>query len=68
MFQILGRRADSLRMGLYTNFLDTTPARLSHISFHAQFRSERSDARMFEHGMICVRDGREGYERPRENV
>lgn len=24
MFQILGRRADSLRMGLYTNFLDTT--------------------------------------------
>lgn len=24
VFQILGRRADSLRMGLYTNFLDTT--------------------------------------------
>ena len=26
VFQILGRRADSLRMGLYTNFLDTTSA------------------------------------------
>ena len=24
MFQILGRRADSLRIGHYTNFLDTT--------------------------------------------
>ena len=40
------------------------PARLSHISFHAQFRSERSEARMFEHGMICGRGGRERYERP----
>ena len=26
MFQILGRRADSLRIGHYTNFLDTTIA------------------------------------------
>lgn len=25
MFQIPGRRADSLRIGRYTNFLDTTP-------------------------------------------
>ena len=24
MFQVPGRRADSLRIGLYTNFLDTT--------------------------------------------
>ena len=26
VFQIPGRRADSLRIGLYTNFLDTTMA------------------------------------------
>ena len=26
MFQVPGRRADSLRIGLYTNFLDTTIA------------------------------------------
>ena len=27
MFQVPGRRADSLRIGRYTNFLDTTPLR-----------------------------------------
>ena len=31
------------------------PVRSSPISFHAQFRSERSEARMFEHGMIYGR-------------
>ena len=42
MFQVLGRRAASLRIGRYTNFLDTTPARVVLTFARARFDSNEN--------------------------
>ena len=47
MFQVPGRRADSLRTGRYTNFLDTTYLNLDDVEAH-----RRVVAFMLEHGLV----------------
>ena len=59
MFQIPGRRADSVRIGLYTNFLDTTTIRANA---HFAIRKRAVMQRTAFENMVMVIDKNIGSE------